>query len=55
MLDLSCQLFKLSNSSIFSFYREKNKRWAEQGAALVCLCALGLVDKATLKADGSIL
>ncbi|XP_034251715.1 tRNA-dihydrouridine(20) synthase [NAD(P)+]-like [Thrips palmi] len=34
---------------------EKNKRWAEQGAALVCLCSLGQVDSATLKADGSIL
>lgn len=34
---------------------EKNKRWAEQGAALVCLCSLGQVDLATLKADGSIL
>ncbi|KAK3930960.1 tRNA-dihydrouridine(20) synthase [NAD(P)+]-like [Frankliniella fusca] len=34
---------------------EKNKRWAEQGAALVCLCSVGQVDLSTLKADGSVL
>ncbi|KAJ8884263.1 hypothetical protein PR048_016120 [Dryococelus australis] len=32
--------------------REKNKRWAEQGAALVCLWALGVVSLDTLVKDG---
>ncbi|GLG92361.1 tRNA-dihydrouridine synthase 2-like protein [Gryllus bimaculatus] len=33
---------------------EKNKRWAEQGAALVCLCALGIVSKEDLLKNGSL-
>lgn len=36
-------------------FREKNKRFAEQGAAIVCLCAEGLVEIETLVKDGSIL
>ena len=35
--------------------REKNKRFAEQGAALVLACCLGLVSKEDLIKDGSIL
>ncbi|KAK9300601.1 hypothetical protein QLX08_006756 [Tetragonisca angustula] len=31
-----------------SSFWEKNKKWAEQGAALVCLFSLGLVNKKTL-------
>lgn len=37
-----------------SSYWEKNKRRAEQGAALVCLCALGIVDIRTLTHDGNV-
>lgn len=36
-------------------FREKNKRFAEQGAALVCLCAEGLEKIENLIKDGSIL
>ncbi|ERL90291.1 hypothetical protein D910_07643 [Dendroctonus ponderosae] len=38
-----------------STYWEKNKRFAEQGAALACCVALGLIDKQTLIDNGSIL
>lgn len=40
--------------SILSFCREKNKKRAEQGAALVCLCALGVIDEELLKKNGSL-
>ncbi|XP_044267711.1 tRNA-dihydrouridine(20) synthase [NAD(P)+]-like isoform X2 [Tribolium madens] len=38
-----------------SSYWEKNKRFAEQGAALVLACSLGLVTKEELIKDGSML
>lgn len=38
-----------------SSYWEKNKRYAEQGAALVCILHLGLIDEETLIKNGSIL
>lgn len=38
-----------------SSYWEKNKRFAEQGAALVCILDLGLIDEQTLIKNGSIL
>lgn len=38
-----------------SSYWEKNKRFAEQGAALVCTLQLGLIDEETLIKNGSIL
>ncbi|XP_060517088.1 tRNA-dihydrouridine(20) synthase [NAD(P)+]-like isoform X2 [Cylas formicarius] len=38
-----------------SSYWEKNKKFAEQGAALACCCALGLIDRQTLVNNGSIL
>lgn len=38
-----------------SSYWEKNKRYAEQGAALVCISDLGLIDEETLIKNGSIL
>lgn len=38
-----------------SSYWEKNKRFAEQGAALVCILDLGLIDEETLIKHGSIL
>lgn len=37
-----------------SSYWEKNKRFAEQGAALVCLLGLGLVSESDLTKDGSL-
>jgi hypothetical protein len=40
--------------SLFAYYREKNKRRAEQGAALVCLCAIGVIDIHTLTRNGNI-
>ncbi|KAL3282445.1 hypothetical protein HHI36_005631 [Cryptolaemus montrouzieri] len=36
-------------------YWEKNKRFAEQGAALACIYSLGLIDKDELVKNGSIL
>ncbi|XP_037046073.1 tRNA-dihydrouridine(20) synthase [NAD(P)+]-like isoform X1 [Bradysia coprophila] len=38
-----------------SLYWEKNKRFAEQGAALVCILNLGLIDEDVLIKKGSIL
>lgn len=38
-----------------SSYWEKNKKWAEQSAALVCLITLGLLDADMLKKAGCIL
>ncbi|XP_060816434.1 tRNA-dihydrouridine(20) synthase [NAD(P)+]-like isoform X1 [Bombus pascuorum] len=37
-----------------SSFWEKNKKWAEQGAALVCLFSLGLVNKKTLATNCNI-
>lgn len=38
-----------------STYWEKNKRWAEQGAAIVCLIHLGVLDKEHLVKNGCLL
>lgn len=38
-----------------SLYWEKNKKFAEQGAALVCLLGLGVVSEESLIQNGSIL
>lgn len=40
---------------ILIFFREKNKKFAEQGAALAACASLGLIDRETLIKDGSIL
>ncbi|XP_076648716.1 dihydrouridine synthase 2 [Halictus rubicundus] len=37
-----------------SSFWEKNKKWAEQGAALVCLFSMGLVSEKALAATGSV-
>ncbi|XP_033209620.1 tRNA-dihydrouridine(20) synthase [NAD(P)+]-like [Belonocnema kinseyi] len=37
-----------------SLFWEKNKKFAEQGAALVCLCSLGVIELETLIKNGSI-
>lgn len=39
----------------FYFFREKNKRWAEHSAALVCLYSLGLIKKEFLIETGSMI
>lgn len=36
-------------------FREKNKKWAEQGAALVCLYFLGVINEESLSASGNII
>lgn len=41
--------------STFLPFREKNKKWAEQGAALVCLYFLGVINKESLSANGNII
>lgn len=41
--------------SYLFIFREKNKKFAEQGAALAACASLGLIDKETLIKDGSIL
>lgn len=38
---------------VSTYSREKNKKWAEQGAALVCLFSLGLVNKKTPDTNGT--
>lgn len=38
-----------------SSYWEKNKRFAEQGAALVCILGLGLVNETDLHENGSLI
>lgn len=40
---------------MFPLFREKNKKWAEQGAALVCLYFLGVIDEESLSASGNII
>lgn len=45
----------LDGSQYASTYWEKNKRFAEHGAALVAMLHLGLVDEDTLIKNGSIL
>ncbi|KAG8038649.1 hypothetical protein G9C98_007356 [Cotesia typhae] len=44
----------VNNKSYSSSFWEKNKKRAEQGAALVCLCALGVIDEELLKKNGSL-
>lgn len=41
--------------NVLPVFREKNKKWAEQGAALVCLYFLGIIDEKSLTAGGNIL
>lgn len=52
------KLFKailtLDGKKYSSLYWEKNKRYAEQGAALACLLELGIVDSETLKNNESL-
>nr|XP_018899907.1 PREDICTED: tRNA-dihydrouridine(20) synthase [NAD(P)+]-like [Bemisia tabaci] len=54
----SDKLFKsivvFNNQKYSSSYWEKNRRWAEQTAALVCLCYEGVIDKVALESNGSI-
>lgn len=43
------------NQKYASLYWEKNKRFAEQGAALVCILGLGLVNEEDLTKNGSLI
>lgn len=45
----------LDGKQYASTYWEKNKRFAEQGAALAAMLLLGLIDESILIANGSIL
>ncbi|XP_057328239.1 tRNA-dihydrouridine(20) synthase [NAD(P)+]-like [Microplitis mediator] len=44
----------VDNKRYSSTFWEKNKKRAEQGAALVCLCSLGVIDEELLKKNGSL-
>lgn len=48
-------ILQFNGNKYASSYWEKNKRFAEQGAALVCILHLGLIDEETLIKNGSIL
>lgn len=48
-------ILTLDGKKYSSTFWEKNKRFAEQGAALACLCSLGLVDIDSLIENGSVL
>lgn len=45
---------EFQNQKYASSYWEKNKRFAEQGAALVCILGLGLVSEEDLIKNGSL-
>lgn len=48
-------ILTLDGKKYSSTFWEKNKKFAEQGAAIVCLLSLGLVDYDTLIKEGSVL
>lgn len=48
-------IMSFDNKKYASSYWEKNKRFAEQGTAMVCLLHLGMVEEAWLIKNGSIL
>ncbi|EZA54926.1 tRNA-dihydrouridine(20) synthase [NAD(P)+]-like [Ooceraea biroi] len=51
---LFCSVVTVDGKKYGSSFWEKNKKWAEQGAALVCLCFLGVIDEESLTAGGNI-
>ncbi|XP_011879148.1 PREDICTED: tRNA-dihydrouridine(20) synthase [NAD(P)+]-like isoform X1 [Vollenhovia emeryi] len=52
---LFCSVVTVDGRKYGSSFWEKNKKWAEQGAALVCLYFLGIIDEKSLAAGGNIL
>ncbi|XP_025073342.1 tRNA-dihydrouridine(20) synthase [NAD(P)+]-like [Pogonomyrmex barbatus] len=52
---LFCSVVTVDGRKYGSSFWEKNKKWAEQGAALVCLYFLGIIDEESLTAGGNIL
>ncbi|XP_020290816.1 tRNA-dihydrouridine(20) synthase [NAD(P)+]-like isoform X2 [Pseudomyrmex gracilis] len=51
---LFCSVVTVDGKKYGSSFWEKNKKYAEQGAALVCLYFLGIVDQESLTAGGNI-
>ncbi|XP_070161680.1 tRNA-dihydrouridine(20) synthase [NAD(P)+]-like [Polyergus mexicanus] len=52
---LFCSIVTVDGRKYGSSFWEKNKKWAEQGAALVCLYFLGVINKESLSANGNII
>lgn len=52
---LFCSVVTVDGRKYGSSFWEKNKKWAEQGAALVCLYFLGVIDEKSLSASGNII
>ncbi|XP_029665194.1 tRNA-dihydrouridine(20) synthase [NAD(P)+]-like [Formica exsecta] len=52
---LFCSVVTVDGRKYGSSFWEKNKKWAEQGAALVCLYFLGVINKESLSANGNII
>ncbi|CAL1687743.1 unnamed protein product [Lasius platythorax] len=52
---LFCSVVTVDGRKYGSSFWEKNKKWAEQGAALVCLYFLGVIDEESLSASGNII
>ncbi|XP_050452015.1 tRNA-dihydrouridine(20) synthase [NAD(P)+]-like isoform X2 [Cataglyphis hispanica] len=52
---LFCSIVTVDGRKYGSSFWEKNKKWAEQGAALVCLYFLGVINKESLSASGNII
>ncbi|XP_011138804.2 tRNA-dihydrouridine(20) synthase [NAD(P)+]-like isoform X1 [Harpegnathos saltator] len=52
---LFCSVVTVDGRKYGSSFWEKNKKWAEQGAALVCLYFLGIIDEKSLATGGNVL
>lgn len=52
---LFCSTVTIDGRKYGSSFWEKNKKWAEQGAALVCLYFLGVINEESLSASGNII
>lgn len=52
---LFCSVVTVDGRKYGSSFWEKNKKWAEQGAALVCLYFLGVINEESLSASGNII
>ncbi|XP_014481075.1 PREDICTED: tRNA-dihydrouridine(20) synthase [NAD(P)+]-like [Dinoponera quadriceps] len=52
---LFCSIVTVDGRKYGSSFWEKNKKWAEQGAALVCLYFLEIIDEKSLTTSGNVL